>query len=295
MNATPNKARIAAIILTKNEEADLPDCLHSLVGVVTEVYVVDSGSTDATHQVAERYGATVLNHPFENHAKQFNWALDNISTEADWIFRIDADERVHPRLASELLQVIPSLPLDVTGLVVPRRIKFMGHVMRFGDTYPVWLLRLWRKGAGRCEDLWMDEHIELSKGGQAVRVQGDLLHDIPKSLTEWTSKHNWYATRECMDTLSISPGGSVEAGKEFRRQMKQSVYLRLPLFYRAFAYWFYRYFFKLGFLDGKAGLIYHFLQGFWYRFLVDAKLYESSVSANIQSKSGSSNLPNRSL
>jgi hypothetical protein len=124
----------------------------------------------------------------------------------------------------------------------------------------------------------MDEHIVLSHG-RTVRVHGHLIHEIPKSLTEWTAKHNWYATRECADILSTEPPAALEGEAGRRRRIKQSVYLRLPLFYRAFAYWFYRYFIKLGFLDGKAGLIYHFLQGFWYRFLVDAKLYESSLAA----------------
>jgi len=281
MNAAGSELRIAAIILTKNEERDLPDCLQSLEGVATEVYIVDSGSTDATNQIAERYGATLLSHPFESHAQQFNWALDNVATKADWILRIDADERLHPNLARELHKLIPSLPLDVTGLIFPLRIRFMGREMRFGDMYPVWLLRLWRNGTGRCENRWMDERISLNSG-RSLKVHGDLIHDIPKNLTEWISKHNKYATRECEDILSSCESAPLQGVAGDRRRMKQSVYLRLPLFHRAFGYWIYRYVFKLGFLDGKEGLIYHFLHGFWYRFLVDAKLYELSIATNLQ-------------
>lgn len=276
MTAYAHRPTIAAIILTKDEERDLPDCLQSLQGLVTEVYVVDSGSTDSTVQIAHQYGATVLFRAFENQSRQFNWALDNISTKADWILRIDADERVHPNLTRELLRVTPDLPKTVTGIVVPLRIRFMGRDMRFGDMYPVWLLRLWRNGTARCEERWMDEYI-VPSSGHTLRVRGDLIHEIPKSLTEWTAKHNWYATRECTDISSVNPAAQPEGAAGARRRMKQSVYSRLPLFYRAFAYWLYRYVFKLGFLDGKEGLIYHFLHGFWYRFLVDAKLYESSV------------------
>jgi len=106
-------------------------------------------------------------------------------------------------------------------------------------------------------------------------VQGDLIHEIPKSLSEWTRKHDWYADRECRDILAHSVNATRLHGQaRLKRILKQQVYLRLPLFYRAFFYWFYRYFLRLGFLDGKEGLIYHFLQAFWYRFLVDAKLYE---------------------
>ncbi len=282
MNVTANKPRIAAIILTKNEERDLPECLYSIKDIATEIYVIDSGSTDGTQEIARTFGATVLDHPFENYARQFNWALDNIPFRAGWILRIDADERFHSELTRELARLIPDLPLEVTGIMVARRIRFLGRSIRFGEMYPVWLLRLWRTGAGRCEDRWMDEYIEINEG-RTIRVRGDLLHDIPKSLTEWTAKHNSYATRECTDILSISRELPGEEDKGFRRRLKQSVYLRLPLFYRAFAYWAYRYVIKLGFLDGKVGLIYHFLHGFWYRFLVDAKLYESLSTHNSDS------------
>jgi glycosyltransferase involved in cell wall biosynthesis len=274
MSTLNNRPRIAAIILTKNEERDLPDCLHSLQDLATEIYIIDSGSTDRTIRIAQKFGATILTHAFENYARQFNWALDNISTNADWILRIDADERVHPLLARELLRLIPGLPIEVTGLVVPLRIRFMGRDMRFGDMYPVWLLRLWRGGTARCEDRWMDEYIQINSG-RSIRVHGDLIHEIPKSLTEWTAKHNWYATRECADILAADSNEPLKGNPGARRRMKQAVYFRLPLFYRALIYWLYRYVFKLGFLDGKEGLIYHFLHGFWYRFLVDAKLYES--------------------
>ena len=245
------------------------------------MYVIDCGSTDGTLEIARTFGAATLDHPFENYARQFNWALDNIHSEAEWILRIDADERFHSDLTQELIRVIPVLPLEVTGIEIPRRIRFLGREIRFGDMYPVWLLRLWRNGAGRCEDRWMDEYIELG-AGRRVRVCGDLLHDIPKSVTEWTAKHNWYSSRECTDILSMSGGSPMEEAKGFRRRLKQSVYLRLPLFYRAFAYWLYRYVIKLGFLDGKEGLIYHFLHAFWYRFLVDVKLHEASVTAQLR-------------
>jgi glycosyltransferase involved in cell wall biosynthesis len=205
MNATASKPRIAAIILTKNEERDLPECLHSIKDIATEVYVIDSGSTDRTAEIAREFGASVLEHPFENYARQFNWALDNIPFQTEWILRIDADERFHSELIQELTRVIPDLPFEVTGVMVARRIRFLGRIIRFGEMYPVWLLRLWRTGVGRCEDRWMDEYIELSEG-RKIRVRGDLLHDIPKNLTEWTAKHNWYATRECTDILSTSKG-----------------------------------------------------------------------------------------
>jgi glycosyltransferase involved in cell wall biosynthesis len=271
---------LAAIVLTKNEERDLPACLASLAGVASEVFVIDSGSTDVTVDIAKRYGARVLVNPFFNYATQFNWALNHIESGAEWILRIDADERLSEELQQELQQRLSGLPNDVTGLVVPLRIRFLGRTIRHGASYPVWLLRLWRRGAGRCEDTWMDEHIVLSQG-QVLKLRGDLIHEIPKNLSEWTLKHDGYATRECKDILAGTEGGvRSPSGPQarLRRLLKQRFYLRLPAFYRAFFYWFYRYFLRLGFLDGKEGLIYHFLQAFWYRFLVDAKLYELQLS-----------------
>jgi len=265
---------IAAIILTKNEEKDLPACLESLRGVVDETYVIDSGSTDRTVEIARTFGARILEHEFVNYAAQLNWALGAIETRVDWLFRIDADERVSSRLAESLKRELTPLGACVTGVEVARRVSFLGRQLRWGDTYPVWLLRLWRRGRGCCEDTWMDEHMVLD-GGKVVRLAGDLIHEIPKSLSEWTRKHDWYAERECRDILGQSGNASCLHGQAgIKRLLKQKVYLRLPLFHRAFLYWFYRYFLRFGFLDGKEGLIYHFLQGCWYRFLVDAKLYE---------------------
>ncbi len=267
-------AEIAAIILTKNEERDLPACLASLKGVVSEIHVVDSGSTDSTVALARGFGARVYTHDFVNQALQFNWALENITSECQWVLRIDADERLSPELQCWVREQAPWLGPEVTGVLLPRRIRFLGRSLRWGDSYPVWLLRLFRRRYGRCEASWMDEHIVVSEG-TVIHARGDLIHEIPKSVAEWTRKHVWYAERECRDILGGVTGASNLAGQPgLRRRLKQRVYLHLPLFVRPFCYWFYRYFLRLGFLDGRAGLIYHFLQGFWYRFLVDAQLYE---------------------
>ena len=260
---------LAAIVLTKNEELRLPACLESLAGIASEVFVIDSLSTDRTVEIAQQCGARVLLHPFVNQANQFNWALANIDTNAGWILRIDADERLSQELRRELAERLPSLEPEVAGLMLPLRINFLGRTMRRGDSYPVWLLRVWRTGLGRYEDAWMDERIVLARG-EVLKFHGDLIHEIPNTLSQWTLKHDGYAARECLDIISEGAGPQ----PQLSRKLNKRLYLRLPPFYRACFYWFYRYFFRLGFLDGKEGMIYHFLQGFWYRFLVDAKLFE---------------------
>lgn len=279
---TSHRVPISVIILTYNEEANIEACLRSVHYWADEIFVVDSGSTDATVSIAHRYTENIVPHPFETHAQQFNWALDNLPVRAEWVMRLDADEMVTPDLACELWQKLPAFPEYVSGLYLKRRVYFMGRWIRHGGYYPTWLLRVFRRGTCRCENLWMDEHMVLLKG-RHLQLECDIIDYNRKGLSFWTAKHEGYARREMMDmlgiaqehnsqTISASPFGTHEQRK---RWLKGSVYTRSPLFLRAFAYFLYRYFFCLGFLDGREGLIFHFLQGCWYRFYVDAKIYEA--------------------
>jgi glycosyltransferase involved in cell wall biosynthesis len=279
MNSNPTQLSLAAIILTKNEERDLPACLSGLRALATDVFVIDSGSSDKTVEIAQSFGANVLHHPFSNYSKQFNWALKNIRTSADWILRIDADERISPELANELRAFLPHAPTSVTAIEVALRIQFLGRTLRWGATYPVWLLRVGRRGMVYCEETWMDEHMVVTSG-EVIRVKGDLLHVIPKSLSEWSRKHVWYAERELVDIQTGLGNSQALSGQAaLKRFIKDRVYLKLPLFLRAIVYWAYRYFFCLGFLDGREGFVYHFFQGLWYRMLVDANLLEARKRA----------------
>lgn len=265
---------LAAVILTRDEQRDLPGCLASLKGVADEIYVIDSGSRDATVSVAEDAGAVVLTNEFHYQAQQFNWALDHIGTRAEWLLRIDADERVSKELGHWLRSRLGELQEEVAGIEVARRIVFMGQELRHGGTFPVWLLRVWRQGRGFCEDRKMDEHM-LVDSGHVLRAGGELLHLIPKSLAEWSHKHVGYAEREVEEILGA--GRDAEPAKRnARKEATGRRYYRLPPLLRAVGYWGYRYFLRLGFLDGRIGFLYHFLQGFWYRTLVDGLMEELS-------------------
>ncbi len=273
--------RLIAVVLTLNEERHLPRCLDSLKGLVDEVLVVDSFSTDDTVNIAEKMGARVLQHAFVNQAAQFNWALTQINSDIEWVLRIDADEYLTPELSEEIRVYLPTAGVDVDGIYFGRRIAFQGRLIRYGGVFPVRVLRLFRNGRGKCENRWMDEHIKVS--GLTVSIKGEIIDDNCKSLTWWTDKHNRYASREVVDLLNLEYGfmsrdsvasltGGSQAG--VKRWLKEVVYIRLPGGVRAFAYFVYRYVIRLGFLDGRAGTAFHFLQGFWYRYLVDAKLVE---------------------
>jgi glycosyltransferase involved in cell wall biosynthesis len=267
---------ISVIVLTLNEELNLPACLGSLRGLDAEIFVIDCGSSDRTAEIAQEFNATIFQHPFENQARQINWALDHVPFSSPWIMRLDADERLTPELLIELKMALPAAPDSVVGFLVKRRVYFWGRWIRYGGYYPIWLLRVWRSGKGRSEDLWMDEHILIS-GGETRRLQADIIDENRKGLTFWIDKHNGFSDREVKAILASNLAVSADQigiqGAR-RRFLKGKLYGNAPRFIRAFLYWLFRYFVLLGFLDGKAGFVFHFLQALWYRFLIDAKLFE---------------------
>ena len=271
---------LSVIILTKNEEANLPTSIASLQKLDAEILIVDSGSSDRTVEIAQQTGCQVFEHPFENYAQQLNWALQNLPITTPWIVRLDADERLTPELVEELNRILPQTPDDITGYQVKRRVFFMGRWIRHGGYYPTWLLRVWRTGVGTCEQRWMDEHIVLSEG-KIASLRHDIIDENQKGLSFWIDKHNRYADREVKDMLNVATesdellaNNEQHSQASQRRWVKKNFYARSPLFLRAFLYFLLRYTIGLGFLDGKEGLIFHFLQGFWYHFLIDAKIYE---------------------
>jgi glycosyltransferase involved in cell wall biosynthesis len=272
---------LAVLILTANEEKNIGKCVRSILPLTNRIFVVDSGSTDGTVALCRELGVTVAERAWTTYADQFNWGLDHCDFGTDWVMRMDADEELLPELVDALRGFLAQPEPDVSGVYIRRRVYFMGRWIRHGSYYPTWLLRVFRTGVGRCEALWMDEHIVLSRG-RSIEIAADIIDKNNKDLTFWTDKHNKYASREVRDIVERrrdAADGVLESGlgqgqASRRRWLKDNVYSRMPLFVRPFLYFFYRYFVRLGFLDGREGLIFHFLQGFWYRFLVDAKLYE---------------------
>ena len=268
---------ISVIILTYNEEIHIERCLKNAKRFAKEIFVVDSYSTDRTIELAKLQGAKVYQHPFEYYSKQFNWALQHLPIATEWVWRMDADEYLSDKLIQELYQHFSHLPEDITGFTAPCLRLFMGRHIKHG-IIPLILLRLFKVKYAVCENRLMDEHIQLLEG-----AIGDLKHpfydDNLNGLTWWINKHNGYATREAIDLLMTEYGlyetMVVNSGTHSSSVRKKKLqYIKLPLFWRAFAFFFLRYFIRLGFLDGKEGFLWHFLQGWWYRTLADAKVYE---------------------
>jgi glycosyltransferase involved in cell wall biosynthesis len=291
---------VHAIVLTLNEEVHLARCLASIRDYCATITVIDSGSTDRTVAISRKFGADVLMNEWVNHSTQINFAIDQLAGRGGWRMRIDADE-VLEASAGTPEDAIHAAGANVDGLLVQRRIVFMGRRMRYGGIEPSWQLRLWRNGRGRCEQRWMDEHIKVA--GAVAKSSLVLTDDNLNSLTWWTDKHNGYASREAIEVLNrrfgvLTPEArnkTMSAQARARRYGKEKIYLRLPAGVRAIAYFLYRYLVRLGFLDGKAGLYFHLMQGLWYRTLVDAKVdeitrhareYNISITEAIRDRTG---------
>lgn len=270
---------LTIIILAFNETRHLRRCISSARSIAKRIVVVDSFSTDDTASLAFELGAEVLQNKWVNYATQFNWALDHAAVDTRWVMRLDADEIVTDELGDSLGTTLAALPESVAGVTVNRRIYFLGKWMRHGGIYPAPMLRIWRSGRGRCESRWMDEHVVVQ--GEVRHVSGDISDINLNNLTWWTTKHNHYASREAVDLAMLREGRAGEDSQtgmsrqaRMKRWIKVRIYARLPLGIRAASYFVLRYFLRLGFLDGWRGFAFHVLQGFWYRFLVDAKLFE---------------------
>lgn len=269
---------VTFIILTYNEARHIERAIDNVSRVAKRVYVVDSYSTDNTVALARTHGAMVVQHEFVTQAQQFQWALDTLEIETEWVFRLDADEYLSEELIAEMEHTLPSAPASVNGYTVHRLLKFMGRLVTHG-VGPWLVLRLFRRGKARVENRLMDEHLYLIEGDVAA-MSAPLYDDSQMTLTEWTHKHNGYATREALDLLcaeyQIGDNGCIRnmGGHSALVRARKQRYTRLPLFWRSAAYFLYRYFLRLGFLDGREGFLWHFLQGWWYRTLADAKVYE---------------------
>ncbi|TIQ79503.1 MAG: glycosyltransferase family 2 protein, partial [Mesorhizobium sp.] len=196
-----NKGKIAVgihvVILTLNESVHIARCIESCKDQVESITVIDSGSTDGTVEIAEKLGAEVVRHPWVNYATQLNFGISTLVAKGGWLLRIDADEVLHPAAPCRLSEAVSQAGGDCDGILVQRRIYFLGRRIKYGAIEPSWQLRLWRNGQGRCEQRWMDEHVIVNGNVQKSDI---IISDINlNSLTWWSTKHNQYASREAID------------------------------------------------------------------------------------------------
>lgn len=275
--------RPAVIVLTFNSQETLGATLAQAQRVSDEIFVVDSGSRDDTVEIARQAGATVVDHPFEHYGAQRNWAIDNLPVTRPWQLHLDADEWMDDELVAAIV-ALPDVP-GQAGYFLPRYVKFLGRVLRHGGMNPTWHLRLFRSGVGRCEERRYDQHF-LLLSGTSGQLHGTIIDDNRMSLSEWTARHNRWADNEVAESGSVDSSGRLtpdaHGNPAQRKRYLREKYDKLPLFIRPFGLFFYRYFFRLGFLDGVEGFIYWVLQTFWFRFLIDAKIWEKRRASGIE-------------
>lgn len=290
-----NILNLTTIILTYNEEIHIRRCLENVCPFSKRVVVVDSPSTDRTVEICQEFpDVEVVVHKYPgNQAAQFNWALDNCNIETEWVLRVDADEYLTPELIDEIQAKLPTMSNNISAVVLPLGRAFLGRILKHGIVNGVSMIRLFRFGRVRYEQRLMDEHLKVLNG-EAVTFEHKFVDDNRMSLRTFVDKHNNYSTREAAVLLDAEYGLSRKlsavttdeddgklAKEVAAKRAQKAKYAKLPLFWRAFAYFIYRYIFKMGFLDGKEGFLWDFLQGWWYRTLVDAKIFEIKKACNI--------------
>ena len=268
---------ITAIILTYNEEKHLERCIVSINQFVKKTIIIDSFSNDETIKIAKKYNTEILQNNFINQSKQFIWGLNNIKITTDWILKIDADEYFTENLTKQVVEKLKINDLNISGISINRKIKFLKKEINFGGTSPHKTLRIWRNGKGRCEDVWLDEQIIVD--GKVFHINENLIDDNLNKLSWWVKKHKTYAIREAISYLSMK-NNSEESMKSsldksrLRKYLKMKIYYKFPIFIRPILLFLYSYLIKLGFLNNWQGLVFYILQVLWFRFLVDINIYQ---------------------
>ncbi|MFC4293993.1 glycosyltransferase family 2 protein [Novosphingobium tardum] len=273
---------VTVIVIAFNEEIHIARCIERIRNHVKRVLIIDSFSTDRTREIASDLGAEVLVHPFVNHAAQFNWGMEAANVTTGWILRIDADEYVDAAGLDAIRAATTTATAEISAFSLRRGVVFAGRQLRFGGIGQVFLTRLWRTGMARIEARWMDEQVLVERGETRQIAKGAIIDENLNDIGWWTAKHNGYTTRQMVQTILGEMNRAAEIdlsqlNRHVRRKriLRQMVYSPSPLFVRAIGYFVYRYVFALGFLDGRAGFLFHFFQGLWNFFLVDVKIYEA--------------------
>ncbi len=270
---------MTVVILTKNERLHIVRCLERLAPLEPKrVLVVDCHSTDGTQEMAKSFGAEVVDHDWPGlYAVQFNWALENTNITTEWVLRLDADEYLSKGAIAELREKLPSATSEISAFSLPLARTWMQSPVSHGVGTVV-LTRVFRFGKAKIESRFMDEHVEVSEG-KVVQLRYPFVDDNLNDLEWWTKKHLNYALREALDLLRMEyapaePGDARLNVSASAKRARKSKYAKLPLFWRSFAYFLYRYILRGGFRDGWAGFTWNFFQGWWYRTMVDARIVE---------------------
>lgn len=280
------------VILTYNEEIHLPRLLASIKELNACTYILDSGSTDRTCEIANEFKVEVKTNAFENHPKQWDFALKNFHITTPWTIGLDADQIVTPELLALLKAFKSDDYTNINGIYFNRKNYFKGTWIKYGGFYPKYLLKMFRTAIGYSDLHENMDHRFIVTGQTTIWKNGHIIEENLKEneISFWITKHNKYSdltAHEEVERLNNLRGQS-NATKFWGNPDERIAYLKklwwkLPLGLRPFLYFTYRIIFKLGILDGSNGILFHFLQGFWFRLIVDVKIKEILKSKIINS------------
>jgi exosortase/archaeosortase family protein len=271
------------IIITYNEEQHLPRLLESITGLNAPIFVLDSGSTDQTLNIAQQAGASILQHPFQNHPKQWDFALKNFDVKTPWVICLDADQIITPELKTMLINFTDKDHEDINGIYFNRKNFFKGKWIKHGGYYPIYLLKMFRHDVGYSDLNENMDHRFIVPGKTTVWKQGHILEENLKenNISFWIDKHNRYSDLLASEEVERMQQIRCQTNKpafwgspDERTAWRKQVWWQLPRYVRPSLYFIQRMFFQLGILDGRTGVIFHFLHAFWFRLIVDVKIDE---------------------
>lgn len=278
------------IILVKNESDIIEKCIRSAFSMTNRIIIVDSYSNDGTCEtviklneeyIKQQKEINLVQHKFENHGRQFNWALETQNITTPYVIRIDADEIFPEMLAEEILEACKNhLDDDTSAFVITFKTYFLGRFLKHGGAYPFRKMVVFKYGKALYDERSMHDHLIL-KSGSYIYLKNDGEHYAVRDIEKWVLKHIRYANMEVSDCLApwkSENNEKLELGAKVRKKLRDNLYYHLPMFTRAWFVYIYSYYFQLGFLDGQAGKVYAFFRSYWYRFLIDAKLLENQVA-----------------
>ena len=271
-------ADVTVIIMTNNEERHIERCLLSIKDFIKKIVIIDSFSTDNTLNIIKKYNVEVLQHEWISYSSQLNWGIENANVKTEWIFRLDPDEIASKILAKKICSYLNNLSSKTSGVSIVRRLVFLEKEINFGGDFPQKGVRIWRNRRGKCDNTWSDEHIIVD--GNIEHINLDIVDNNLNNISWWTAKHNKFATRETIEFFlqrerkEKNKDLKLAKREKLKKNLKFKIYYNLPIGLRPFLFFIYKYIFRLGFLNGWQGLAWCFLQGFWYRFLVDLKIME---------------------
>lgn len=272
---------VAVIILTYNEEENVAQAINSVIGWADEIFVLDSYSHDKTIEIIKtRFSGKchIVQNKFSGYSEQRNFAIQKLPIKSEWIFFLDADELVSDELKSSIRANVNNSAFN--GYFISRKMIWMGKWLKRGGYYPIWILRLFRRGYGKCAIRSLNEHILVD--GKVSKLKGDLIHKDMKPFKCWLEKHIQYAEKEAYELFAKHESNEDIQSRlwgnapERKRWLRKNIWEKFPPLIRPFFLFIWKYIFQGAFLDGKEAFIYHFMHSLWYPLCIDINYLESS-------------------